>query len=63
VRAQLDAVWYVDIDGDLRRERLAARHMRYGRTAEQARDWVLRTDEPNALLVEASKVRADLVLR
>jgi hypothetical protein len=37
--------------------------MRYGRTAEQARDWVLRTDEPNALLVEASKVRADLVLR
>jgi pantothenate kinase len=63
VRAQLDAVWYVDIDGDLRRERLAARHMRYGRTAEQARDWVLRTDEPNALLVEGSKVRADLVLR
>jgi pantothenate kinase len=63
VRAQLDAVWYVDIDGDLRRERLAARHMRYGRTAEQARDWVLCTDEPNALLVEASKVRADLVLR
>jgi pantothenate kinase len=63
VRAQLDAVWYVDIDGDLRRERLAARHMRYGRTAEQARDWVMRTDEPNALLVEASKVRADLVLR
>jgi pantothenate kinase len=63
VRAQLNAIWYVDIDGDLRRERLAARHMRYGRTAEQARDWVLRTDEPNALLVEASKVRADLVLR
>jgi pantothenate kinase len=63
VRAQLDAVWYVDVDGDLRRERLAARHMRHGRTAEQARDWVLRTDEPNALLVESSRARADLVLR
>ncbi len=63
VRAQLDAVWYVDIAGDLRRERLAARHMRYGRTAEQARAWVLQTDEPNAVLVEASRVRADLVLR
>jgi pantothenate kinase len=63
VRAQLDAVWYVDVDHDLRRERLAARHMRYGRTAEQAHDWVWRTDEPNAVLVEASKVRADLVLR
>jgi pantothenate kinase len=63
VRAQLDAVWYVDVDSDLRRERLAARHMRYGRTAEQAHAWVWQTDEPNAVLVEASKVHADLVLR
>ncbi|HJU99886.1 MAG TPA: nucleoside/nucleotide kinase family protein [Burkholderiaceae bacterium] len=63
VRAQLDAVWYVDIDHALRRERLAARHMRFGRTADQARDWVWQTDEPNAVLVEASKARADLVLR
>lgn len=63
VRARLDAVWYVDVDSDLRRERLAARHMRYGRTAEQAHAWVWQTDEPNAVLVEASKVRADLVLR
>jgi hypothetical protein len=37
--------------------------MRYGRTAEQAHAWVWQTDEPNAVLVEASKVRADLVLR
>ena len=63
VRAQLDAVWYVDVAHELRRERLAARHMRYGRTAEQAHAWVWQTDEPNAVLVEASKVRADLVLR
>ncbi len=63
VRAQLDAVWYVDVDSELRRERLAARHVRYGRTAEQAHAWVWQTDEPNAVLVEASKVRADLVLR
>lgn len=63
VRAQLDAVWFVDIDDDLRRERLIARHMRYGRTAEQARDWVQATDEPNAVLVNASRVRADLLVR
>lgn len=63
VRAQLDAVWYVDIDAGSRRERLAARHVRYGRTAEQARAWVLGTDEPNAVLVEASRARADLILR
>jgi pantothenate kinase len=62
VRAQLDAVWFVDIDDDVRRERLIARHMRYGRTAEQARDWVQTTDEPNAVLVNASRVRADLLV-
>ena len=62
VRGQLDAIWYVDIDADLRRERLVARHMRFGRSEAAARDWVARTDEPNALLVEATRVRADLVL-
>jgi pantothenate kinase len=61
-RAQLDAVWYIDIDPALRRERLVARHMRYGRTADEARAWVMQTDEPNAQLVQASRVRADLVL-
>jgi pantothenate kinase len=62
VRGQLDAVWYVDIDAELRRERLVARHMRFGRSEAAARDWVMRTDEPNALLVEATRGRADLVL-
>ena len=62
VRPQLDAVWYVDIDDDVRRERLVARHVRYGRTVEQAWEWVLRTDEPNAVLVTASRARADVVL-
>jgi pantothenate kinase len=63
VQAQLDAVWYVDIDDALRRERLVKRHMHYGRTAQQAHDWVQQTDEPNAVLVHASRVRADLFLR
>lgn len=63
VRSQLDAVWYVDIDAPLRRERLVARHRRFGRSEAAARDWVMRIDEPNALLVEATRARADLVLR
>lgn len=63
VRRLLDAVWYVDIDDAVRRARLVARHVQYGRTAAQARDWVLRTDEPNAVLVAASRARADVVLR
>ncbi|NRR29060.1 nucleoside/nucleotide kinase family protein [Oxalobacteraceae bacterium] len=63
VRPLLDAAWYVDVDGDLRRQRLAARHMRFGRSAEAAQAWVQLTDEPNARLIEASRARADLVLR
>ncbi|MES2260512.1 MAG: nucleoside/nucleotide kinase family protein [Pseudomonadota bacterium] len=63
VRGQLDMTWYVDIDPALRRERLVERHMRYGRTEEQARAWVMQTDEPNAVLIEASRARADLLLR
>jgi pantothenate kinase len=61
-RARLDAVWYIDIDPGLRRERLVARHMRYGRSAEEAQRWVARTDEPNARLVEAGRAGADLLL-
>jgi pantothenate kinase len=62
VRAQLDAVWYIDIDDTVRRERLVARHVRYGRTVEQAWEWVLRSDEPNAVLVAETLERADVVI-
>jgi pantothenate kinase len=63
VRAQLDAVWYIDIDDDLRRARLVARHMHYGRSADAAHAWVAHTDEPNAVLVQASRARADVVVK
>ncbi|WP_332878930.1 nucleoside/nucleotide kinase family protein [Massilia sp. S19_KUP03_FR1] len=62
VRAQLDAVWYIDIDDALRRDRLVARHVHYGRTPDQARAWVMRSDEANAVLVAATRARADVVL-
>jgi len=63
VRGLLDETWYIDIDPALRRERLVARHMRFGRSAEAALSWVLNTDEPNARLIDASMARADHVLR
>jgi pantothenate kinase len=61
-RAQLDAVWYIELGAALRRERLVARHMRFGRTAAEAEGWVRQTDEPNAVLIEAGRAGADLVL-
>jgi pantothenate kinase len=63
VAGLLDDCWYVDIDPDLRQQRLLARHRQFGRDAAQAADWVQRTDEPNARLIEATRARARAVFR
>jgi pantothenate kinase len=63
VRDLLDETWFVDVDAAVRRRRLVARHAAHGRTPDAARQWVDRTDEPNALLVQATRERADLVVR
>jgi pantothenate kinase len=62
VRRQLDTVWHVVTDDDVRLERLVARHVRFGKSPDAARAWVERVDQPNAALVEAARGRADLVL-
>lgn len=57
----LDEIWYVDIDHSVRRERLVKRHMHFGRSQSAAEDWVASTDEPNAVRIEATKHRADVL--
>jgi pantothenate kinase len=59
----LDEVWYLDVDGDLRRERLLQRHVAHGRSREAARQWMAHTDEPNARLIAATRARASWHLR
>jgi pantothenate kinase len=63
VAALLDECWYVAGDDALRIERLTQRHVRFGRTPEQARAWVAGTDEPNARLIAATRDRADWLFR
>ena len=63
VRGLLTECWYVDVEPALRLERLVARHELHGRERAAALAWVEHTDEPNARLVEACRVRADLVVR
>ena len=58
VAGLLDDAWYVDVDDRLRVDRLTQRHERFGRSREDAVAWVEGTDEPNARLIEASRVRA-----
>ncbi|SEA68330.1 nucleoside/nucleotide kinase family protein [Variovorax sp. YR216] len=59
----LDEVWYVDVDDDLRRERLVRRHEQFGRSRDAALAWVAQTDEPNARRIAATRGRAQHVIR
>ena len=61
VRSLLDEIWYVDVDDTLRVDRLTQRHEQFGRSADEAAAWVEKTDEPNARLIAASRVRASFV--
>ncbi len=63
VRSLLHEAWFLDIDADLRRRRLVARHVAHGRPPAEARAWVLGSDEVNAALVSDTADVADLVVR
>ncbi len=63
VRQLLDEVWFVDIGDAVRVPRLIRRHIEFGKSADEAREWVMRSDEANAALVAASRSRADVVVR
>ncbi|WP_371667656.1 nucleoside/nucleotide kinase family protein [Streptomyces sp. NBC_00289] len=62
VRAQLDEVWFCELDEEERVRRLVARHEEFGKGHEEAVTWVHRSDRPNAELVAATRDRADLVV-
>jgi pantothenate kinase len=62
VRPLLDECWYVECDEVARVARLVERHVAHGRSPDAARRWVEHTDEPNARLIEATRLRADRVV-
>ncbi len=62
VRALFTETWFVRTADSRRVDRLIARHVEYGKTPDQARAWVLRSDERNAQLVAETERLADLVV-
>jgi pantothenate kinase len=62
VRGLLDEAWFLAPPEDDREARLVQRHIDYGKTPEQAREWVRRSDARNAELVAPTRARADLVI-
>lgn len=63
VRPLLDEAWHVAVGDALRVAQLIARHVAFGRAPEAAREWVLRSDEANARLVNAQAHRADWIVQ
>jgi pantothenate kinase len=55
----LDTTFFVTIADEVRHERLIERHVRFGKTPEDARAWALGPDEVNARVITASAPRAD----
>jgi pantothenate kinase len=62
VAGLLDVTFFVGVDRDIRLSRLIDRHVRFGKTAEEARAWSLGPDEANARLIAATAPRADHVI-
>jgi pantothenate kinase len=55
-------VWFLDCPDEVRRSRLVARHVAFGKSATEAEAWVARVDDANAVLVAQSRERADRVV-
>ena len=62
VRALLDVAIYLDAPDAIRVPGLIQRQIATGRDEATARDWVLRSDEANARLIDPTRVHADVVL-
>jgi pantothenate kinase len=58
----LDEAWYLHVDDELRMQRLIARHIAFGKSPDDAKDWSEGTDEANARVIDKSESKADFVV-
>jgi pantothenate kinase len=61
-REQIDEVWYLEVCDDERQLRLVRRHTAFGKPPEEAEAWALGSDQRNAEIVDATRIRADLIV-
>lgn len=59
----LDHSWFIEIDDEIRIERLIARHVRYGKTREEAEAWSRGSDETNARFIGLTAYRAENLIK
>lgn len=58
----LAEAWFCETAADERLSRLVDRHTRHGRSPEEAHAWATSVDGANAVLIEQTRARADLVV-
>lgn len=58
----LDESWYLEVPEPVRRNRLVARHRRFGRTPEDADAWARDVDGANAAIVRSTRPRANAIV-
>ncbi len=62
VAGLLDEIWFIDVDDEIRLQRLIARHIAFGKTPAEAEAWSRGSDEVNAKIIEQTRSRADAVI-
>ncbi|GGE99284.1 nucleoside/nucleotide kinase family protein [Mycetocola zhadangensis] len=62
IRDLLVEAWFCETPEDERLRRLVDRHKRHGRSPDAAEAWATTVDGSNAVLIEPSRSRADLII-
>ena len=59
----LDQSWFIEIDDEIRMQRLITRHIKYGKTPQEAEDWSRGSDEANAKFIAKTASRAERIIK
>ena len=59
----LDQSWFIEIDDEIRMQRLITRHIKYGKTPQEAEEWSRGSDELNARFIEKTAARAGKIIK
>ena len=59
----LDQSWFIEIDDEVRMQRLIARHIKYGKLPQEAEDWSRGSDEANAKFIAKTASRAERIIK
>ena len=62
VKELLDESWFIEVDDQIRIERLVNRHHKFGKSKADAHSWATGSDENNARVVAQTRELADVII-